>query len=786
MTPKAWYEKNPTLGGSYWAFAELHYGDLWDVPRPRVAAIKDVQRLTIHCCLCGKDGQTASSFAIKTPASPKGTYGALSTHVLRHHQSLQALVEARLGRNERKPQVKMEVKFKRENPMEARFLRSLVDWLAGDLLPLSVVDSPRFRDMIQVANPNLWVPSRGTLAQRDIPERARSLMKQNVFSKMAKAGVLHLSFDLWMNKRYESFGLYTTFVEKSPTSWVIVEACLGIFDAPDVKGDKLSNNLEAFLSQPDLLEMSASSKIFSTTSDGGLNLKKMVNALEDRVGCTSIFADLTKPIVSDCCAHLVHNVAKYSAATKHYRIAEMQALGVPEPQHSVSEITGHFLNGTTALKKSHPTWLIFCELCKQSNLKAVTISNPSLTRWLGYYSYLLLLQRFQVPYTAVWSRCVPALRIHAPPAWIWEYVNCIVKALEPLFFLIKKLQRQAQSFLLSDALAAVMKTQIAYNQLLQKELKEVQAAASCTDAAALSIHMLNNINRAFRKNFNFLYAFSAKKAHYLIALLLDPRYKDLALLLELYESEGNSPADARQKRRELLQEVFAGPLEAYLTAARLHLFPPSNNSEAKSGPSVPAAIDFADLIKSAPQPLPNLTPSELAMKEFTSFLVTQFADVHPKLSPLEFWPRHADQLPTVSFLAEAFCGLNKSEVKVESLFSVCGILTVDRRNSLGESLRNAYCQIWSALPRNRKAKPSHDLESTAAATANDKALHFAEEENELLKDTEAGPNGFAQIGLDDEEQRFLDLLECLEVLKKQPLDMDFLNNEGPFSTPQGE
>lgn len=83
-------------------------------------------------------------------------------------------------------------KLKRDNAMESRFLKALVDWLAGDLLPLSLVDSPRFRAMIQAANPNLWVPSRGTLANKDVPERAKVLMQQKVFSRMSNASVLHL------------------------------------------------------------------------------------------------------------------------------------------------------------------------------------------------------------------------------------------------------------------------------------------------------------------------------------------------------------------------------------------------------------------------------------------------------------------------------------------------------------------------------------------------------------------------------------------------------------------
>jgi hypothetical protein len=60
--------------------------------------------------------------------------------------------------------------YGRDNPLEARFLRALVDWLCGDLLPLNTVESPRFKALLQSLNPNIWIPSRGTLAKTDIPK----------------------------------------------------------------------------------------------------------------------------------------------------------------------------------------------------------------------------------------------------------------------------------------------------------------------------------------------------------------------------------------------------------------------------------------------------------------------------------------------------------------------------------------------------------------------------------------------------------------------------------------
>jgi len=170
-------------------------------------------------------------------------------------------------------------------------------------------------------------------------------------------------------------------------------------------------------------------------------------------------------------------------------------------------------------------------------------------------------------------------------------------------------------------------------------------------------------------------------------------------------------------------------------------------------------------------PEPHWSPADAATAEFDKFLNTGF-DLPAKASPLVFWAKYGASFPVVALLAEVFCGLNKTEVKVESLFSVCGILTMDRRNRLGEELRNAYCQIWSALPR---PKP------TTKRPAISKAVLFAQEENKLLEGYVVQGQSVQQL-LDaagplnnpEDDAQFLDLLECLKVLNVQPLDENAL------------
>jgi hypothetical protein len=208
--------------------------------------------------------------------------------------------------------------------------------------------------MIRAANPSLWVPSRGTLAKTDMAHNApRDLMKYRVFSKMETAVVLYLSFDLWMNKRHESFGLYATFVDKSSTSWQVVEACLGIFDAPDVNGDQLSNSLEDFLSQADLKAMGPKLRfspppptVAQTSRRWSTPWRIGLIAPASFLTSTSQSSVTAAPLSSQHC-----QVFCQVQGVRHFDFGGPLAFLLPGT--AVPEVTGYFLNGTTALKNSH-------------------------------------------------------------------------------------------------------------------------------------------------------------------------------------------------------------------------------------------------------------------------------------------------------------------------------------------------------------------------------------------------------------------------------------------------
>lgn len=74
----------------------------------------------------------------------------------------------------------------------------------------------------------------------------------------------------------------------------------------------------------------------------------------------------------------------------------------------------------------------------------------------------------------------------------------------------------------------------------------------------------------------------------------------------------------------------------------------------------------------------------------------------PLTFPLDFWPSHKEMAPDLYRLAQIFVGINKSQVKVEGLFSMTGYLSMDRRSRTGVDRLDDICYIWQHSPPSQK------------------------------------------------------------------------------------
>ena len=95
-------------------------------------------------------------------------------------------------------------KFHKDDPRNKELTNALLLYIAGDLCPLSVVESPYFRNLMKKAEPRFKVPSRKHLSDRLLNEKADEI-KNKVKEELKRAESVCLTVDLWSNKQMKGF-----------------------------------------------------------------------------------------------------------------------------------------------------------------------------------------------------------------------------------------------------------------------------------------------------------------------------------------------------------------------------------------------------------------------------------------------------------------------------------------------------------------------------------------------------------------------------------------------------
>ncbi|MGH0162180.1 UNVERIFIED_CONTAM: hypothetical protein FKN15_045292, partial [Acipenser sinensis] len=69
-------------------------------------------------------------------------------------------------------------KWKAKDPRQVKLINNIVSFIANDLMPLSVVDSTAFRDILSTAEPRFSMPSRKPLSQKLLPQSISGVQDQ--------------------------------------------------------------------------------------------------------------------------------------------------------------------------------------------------------------------------------------------------------------------------------------------------------------------------------------------------------------------------------------------------------------------------------------------------------------------------------------------------------------------------------------------------------------------------------------------------------------------------------
>lgn len=96
-------------------------------------------------------------------------------------------------------------KWKPSDERQTELTQSVVTFIANNLLPVSVVESSAFRELLEKAQPCFSMPSRKYLCGKLLPERCKAVY-EDIKSKLQRAPSVYLTMDLWTSRDMKSWG----------------------------------------------------------------------------------------------------------------------------------------------------------------------------------------------------------------------------------------------------------------------------------------------------------------------------------------------------------------------------------------------------------------------------------------------------------------------------------------------------------------------------------------------------------------------------------------------------
>ncbi len=105
---------------------------------------------------------------------------------------------------------------------QVELTKAIVSFIAGDLLPLSIVDSHEFQRLMEIADSRYQLLSRKHLSKKLVPQRSSEL-RDTIVKKLEKPNVVCTTIDLWTNQQMRSyFGMTVHYI----SDWSLYSAML--------------------------------------------------------------------------------------------------------------------------------------------------------------------------------------------------------------------------------------------------------------------------------------------------------------------------------------------------------------------------------------------------------------------------------------------------------------------------------------------------------------------------------------------------------------------------------
>lgn len=524
-------------------------------------------------------------------------------------------------------------KFTRNDIRQKGITKALINSVACDQLPLSVLESPTFRKLLETAEPKYSIPSRPTVRNTILPNVMQQ-MENIIQQELSTLNHIYITLDLWTNRNMASFvGMTVHFVNENwdLKSFVLAaDSFLGRHTA-----DNIANAYHAITNKFDIwnrVKRVVSDNASAMIKAFSVSLPNFVIELEDEQNdeTEELDSEETELNMAELLAQLPERISCF-AHTKQLCVRD----GLQEPSFTKSFV-GKQLGKISKIVNSIRKSTTASPFLRQ---KGLVLRAQNCTRW---NSQLTMVQSVLKKYNFVND----ALNLMGSNEKISNQdvlaLNELVTVLTPFKEALQEVEGEKK--VTSSSICPVVIG-------LQKEFESF-STKSFRYCNGLILTLKNSIQKRLTP---FLDSSDNQ-----IASLLDPRFK--AAWIENEELKQSVVtrlkvlASAKQSAIEVVESQEEPKLD--LTEKRPRLF------------------GFINATTSASAISPSYPQNEIAR-----YLEEQIISFNE--DPLSYWKNNTKDFPILSQLAREFLGCTATSAPSERVFSIAGNFYTSDRSLLG-------------------------------------------------------------------------------------------------------
>ncbi len=315
------------------------------------------------------------------------------------------------------------------------------------------------------------------------------------------------------------------------------------------------------------------------------------------------------------------------------------------------------------------------------------------TRFTSTYKFFKSLQDNEKAVNCMFSTLVPrTYRSRVPSKETWDTTDSIVSTLRYPATVCCKAQDRGY-WLLSDAMNRCGRLYYTFGKdITALETAPEDPAGTNPIQQRICIEMRREVRTWLRPFLEPLFEVVPSKAHTFLALMLDPRFKGLGVIVGLVGQVKCQALRAKYDADHLLPMMLAHHQAT-------HSQPPAN--EEGSTPAVaPAGEEGCEDL----QEDETVAPAEITrvamvaeLKKFRGLRIS-LEDIEKVGGVLVWWSLNEKNFPFIAPVARAILGIPCSQIECERIFSIAGLIVGLRRTRLSPEALNEIVNIYKNYP----------------------------------------------------------------------------------------